>query len=82
MPTAPGRLRPPGPQFSSGVPPGLQGLVGVNGSDAASQGPVHTQGGIAYVETAYAKNVGLPVASVVNPAGVAVQPSRTTWRWR
>jgi phosphate transport system substrate-binding protein len=62
-------------QFSSGVPPGLEGLDGVNGADAASQGPVHTQGGIAYVETAYAKNVGLPVASVVNQAGVAVQPS-------
>jgi phosphate transport system substrate-binding protein len=62
-------------EFSSGVPPGLEGLDGVNGADAASQGPVHTQGGIAYVETAYAKNVGLPVASVVNQAGQAVQPN-------
>ena len=60
--------------FPDGQPPGL-GLVGVNGSDAASQGPVHTQGGITYVETAYAKNVGFPVASVVNAAGVPVQPS-------
>ena len=51
------------------------GLVGVNGSDAASQGPVHTPGGITYVETAYAKNVGMPVASVVNAAGVPVQPA-------
>jgi phosphate transport system substrate-binding protein len=61
--------------FGNGVPPGKQSLVGVNGSDAAAQGPVHQQGGIAYVETAYAKNVGLPVASVVNAAGVATQPS-------
>ena len=37
--------------------------------------PLQTQGGISYVETAYAKNVGLPVASVVNAAGVAVQPT-------
>lgn len=66
--------------FSNGVPsssqfPNLQGLVGVNGSDAASQGPLHQPGGISYVETAYAKNVGLPVASVVNAAGNAVQPT-------
>ena len=40
-----------------------------------SQGPAHTQGGISFVETAYAKNVGLPVASVVNAAGNAIQPS-------
>ena len=44
----------------------------MNGADAASQGPVHQPGGIAFVETAYAKNVGLPVASVVNEAGNAV----------
>ena len=59
-------------QYPAAPPPGL---VGVNGSDAASQGPVHTEGGITYVETAYAKNVGLPVASVVNAAGVPVQPA-------
>jgi phosphate transport system substrate-binding protein len=59
--------------FSNGNP--YPGLVPVNGSDAASQGPVHTSGGITYVETAYAKNVGLPVASVVNAAGAAVQPT-------
>lgn len=67
-------------QFSNGVPsnsefPNLGGLVGVNGSDAASQGPLHTPGGISYVETAYAINVGLPVASVVNASGKAVQPT-------
>ena len=36
---------------------------------------VHQPGGISFVETAYAKNVGLPVASVVNEAGNAVQPT-------
>ena len=61
--------------FGGGVPPGKESLVGVNGSDAASQGPVHQPGGITFVETAYAKNVGLPVASVVNQAGVPTQPS-------
>ncbi len=59
-------------QYPAAPPPGL---VGVNGSDAASQGPVHTEGGITYVEYAYALNVGLPVASVVNTAGVPVQPA-------
>ncbi len=59
-------------EYPHAPPPGL---VGVNGSDAASQGPVHTPGGITYVETAYAKNVGFPVASVVNAAGIAQQPS-------
>ena len=55
--------------------PNLHALVGVNGADAAAQGPVRTLGGISYVETAYAKNVGLPVASVVNEAGNGVQPT-------
>ena len=66
--------------FAEGPPsnsqfPNLDNLVGVNGADAASQGPVHTQGGISYVETAYAKNVGLPVASVMNAAGQAKKPT-------
>jgi phosphate transport system substrate-binding protein len=67
--------------FPNGTPagtsqfPNLRGLFSVNGADAASQGPVHQAGGIAFVETAYAKNVGLPVASVVNEAGDAVQPT-------
>ncbi len=66
--------------FANGVPtssqfPNLHALVGVNGPDASSQGPVHTPGGISYVENAYAKNVGLPVASVVNEAGNGVQPT-------
>ncbi len=55
--------------------PNLHDLFGVSGTDAASQGPSNTQGGISYVETAYAKNVGLPVASVVKEAGDATQPT-------
>ena len=67
--------------FPNGIPannsqfPNLRGLNPVNGADAASQGPVHQPGGISFVETAYAKNVGLPVASVVNEAGNAVAPT-------
>jgi phosphate transport system substrate-binding protein len=67
--------------FPNGTPagtsqfPNLRGLVAVNGADADSEGPVHQSGGIAFVETAYAKNVGLPVASAVNEAGNAVQPT-------
>jgi phosphate transport system substrate-binding protein len=61
--------------FPAGTPPQYSTLVPVNGSDAASQGPLHTQGGISYVETAYAKNVGLPVASMLNQAGNPVLPS-------
>ena len=67
--------------FPNGTPagttqfPNLRGLDAVNGADAASQGPVHVNGGIAFVESAYAKNVDLPVASVVNEAGNAVQPT-------
>lgn len=60
-------------QFSNGIPGGLN-LDGVSGSDAASQGPAQTVGGISYVEYAYAKNVGLPVASIINAAGDPVQP--------
>ena len=67
-------------EFDNGVPtnpqfPNLHHLVPVTGADAASQGPLRTQGGISYVETAYAKNIGLPVASVLNDAGNAAQPT-------
>jgi phosphate transport system substrate-binding protein len=75
VPTTPGTPSATWASFANGVPPGLQSLVGVNGADAASQGPAQQSGGISYVETAYAKNVGLPVASVVNAAGNAVQPT-------
>ena len=61
--------------FPNGLPHSLDNLQGVSGADAASQGPVQAPGGIAYVETAYAKNVGLPVASVVNEVGNATRPS-------
>ncbi len=61
--------------FPNGTPGNFAGLVSVNGADAMSQEPVHNPGGIAFVETAYAKNVNMPVASVVNAAGDAVQPS-------
>lgn len=75
VPTPPGQPSATWASFPNGVPPQFSGLFGVNGADAASQGPANTEGGIAYVETAYAKNVGLPVASVVNAAGYATQPS-------
>lgn len=75
VPTAPGQPSATWAVFPSGTPQNLQGLVPVSGADADSQGPVHQPGGISFVETAYAKNVGLPVASVVNAAGNAVQPS-------
>ncbi len=74
-PLPPGQPQATWAAFPSGTPSNLDGLKGVNGADAASQGPAHTSGGIAYVETAYAKNVGLPVASVINTAGVPVQPN-------
>ncbi len=75
VPTTPGTPSATWAAFSNGVPPNLDSLVGVNGADAASQEPLQTEGGISYVETAYAKNVGLPVASMVNEAGNAVQPT-------
>ncbi len=75
VPATPGTPSATWASFPNGVPPQFDSLAGVDGSDAAAQGPLHRQGGIGYVETAYAKNVGLPVASVVNAAGVAVQPT-------
>ncbi|HTU37576.1 MAG TPA: substrate-binding domain-containing protein [Acidimicrobiales bacterium] len=74
VPTTPGTPSATWASFSNGVPQNLNSLEGVNGSDAASQGPAQNQGGIAYVEYAYAKNVHLPVASVINAAGQPVQP--------
>ncbi len=75
VPTTPGTPSATWADFTNGVPPNLDSLIGVNGSDAASQEPLLTHGGISYVETAYSKNVGLPVASLVNEAGDAVQPT-------
>ena len=74
VPTTPGTPSAYWASYSNGVPQGVN-LDGVNGSDAASQGPAQNVGGISYVEFAYAKNVGLPVASIVNAAGNAVQPN-------
>ena len=75
VPTTPGTPSATWADFTNGVPPNLDSLIGDNGSDAASQEPLLTHGGISYVETAYSKNVGLPVASLVNEAGDAVQPT-------
>ena len=75
VPTQPGTPSATWASFSNGTPPSLNTLDPANGADAASQGPAQTSGAISYVETAYAQNVGLPVASVVNAAGDAVQPS-------
>jgi ABC-type phosphate transport system substrate-binding protein len=74
-PTAPGQPSAYWGLFPNGQPSQTASLLAVQGSDAASQGPVHVEGGISYVETAYAKNVGEPVASIVNTAGNAVQPT-------
>ena len=75
VPTTPGTPSATWADFANGVPPILKSWSPRNGADAASQGPPQSQGGISYVETAYAKNVGLPVAAVVNEAGNAVQPT-------
>ncbi len=75
VPTPAGQPSATWASFPNGVPQNLNSLEAAGSADAASQGPVQNQGGISYVETAYAKNVGLPVASVINAAGVAVQPT-------
>jgi phosphate transport system substrate-binding protein len=75
VPTTPGTPSATWAAFPNGVPPNLGSLAGVTGAEAAAQGPVRTQGGIAYVETGYAEQVDLPVASIVNEAGEAVQPT-------
>lgn len=80
-PTAPGTASATWAAFPNGKPtsgggfPNIAALVAANGGDAAAQGPVHREGGISYVETASADTVGFPVASVVNAAGDAAQPS-------
>lgn len=75
VPTAPGTPSATWASFSNGVPNNLNTLVGETGADPESQEPLQNPGGISYVETAYAKNVGLPVASVINAAGIPVQPT-------
>jgi phosphate transport system substrate-binding protein len=67
--------------FSQGAPPNtkkfpdLSSLVGENGANAASQAPVNTVGGIAYVPYPYSIVAGLPLASVVNESGHVVEPT-------
>jgi phosphate transport system substrate-binding protein len=81
VPTSAGQPSATWADFSQGVPPNtpefpnIRGLVGVNGADAASQGPVRTPGGISYVAYPYAKNIALPLAMVVNESGRAVPPT-------
>jgi phosphate transport system substrate-binding protein len=75
VPSTPGQPSATWAAFPNGKPTSLQGLVSVPSADGAAQGPKQTQGGISYVETAYAKQADLPVASVVNQAGYAVQPA-------
>ncbi|MGO9342566.1 MAG: substrate-binding domain-containing protein, partial [Acidimicrobiales bacterium] len=52
-------------------------MVGQSGSDNAADyvSAASSDGAITYVETAYAKEHALPVASVINQAGNAVQPT-------
>ena len=64
------------------APPGYPGwadgdLQGENGSDAAADfvSASSSDGAITYVETAYAKEHDMPVASVVNASNNAVQPT-------
>ena len=71
----PGNPRRPGPLSSNGTPPNLAGLGSGERGRCRVAGARHSTAGISFVETAYAKNVGLPVASVMNAAGDAVQPS-------
>jgi phosphate transport system substrate-binding protein len=75
IPSPPGQPSATWAAFPNGKPQNLQGLVSVGSADGAAQGPKQQPGGIAYVETAYALQAGLPVASVVNQAGYAVQPA-------
>ena len=72
------------PTLQGGVtaPPGYPGwadgdLQGENGSDQAANfvSASSSDGAITYVETAYAKEHNMPVASVVNASGNSVQPT-------
>jgi phosphate transport system substrate-binding protein len=72
-PTLPSQVTPP-----AGYPGWADGdLQGENGSDAAANyvSASSSDGAITYVETAYAKEHDMPVASVVNASNNAVQPT-------
>lgn len=53
------------------------GLTGASGADISANdvAAANAQGAITYVETAYAKVHGLPVANLANQSGAAVQPT-------
>lgn len=51
------------------------GLTGAAGADVSSNDTLGTNGAITYVETAYAKQDGLPVANLANASGQYVQPT-------
>jgi phosphate transport system substrate-binding protein len=72
----------PTPPSGVTIPPGYPGwtdgdLQGENGSDNAADfvSAGSSDGAITYVETAYAKEHDMPVASVKNASGNAVQPT-------
>jgi ABC-type phosphate transport system substrate-binding protein len=57
--------------------PNYASLVGQNGSDGVANyvSALSSEGSIGYLETSYAIQYSLPVASLVNASGNAVQPS-------
>jgi phosphate transport system substrate-binding protein len=72
----------PTPVSGETIPPGYPGWtngnpVGQNGSDNAADyvSAASSNGGITYVETAYAIEHNEPVASIINQSGNAVQPT-------
>jgi phosphate transport system substrate-binding protein len=72
----------PTPPSGVTIPPGYPGwtdgdLQGENGSDNAADfvSAGSSDGAITYVETAYAKEHDMPVASIMNASGNAVQPT-------
>jgi phosphate transport system substrate-binding protein len=84
MGTAVGQPSATWPTLPAGVtaPPGYPGwtdgtMQGENGSDNAADyvSAASNSGSITYLETAYAKEHDMPVASVVNASGNAVQPT-------
>jgi phosphate transport system substrate-binding protein len=68
---------PPNGRVPSGYPNWALPPEGANGSDGAAETVAEgaNDGAITFVETAFAKEHGFPVASVVNASGNAVQPT-------
>ncbi len=69
-----GGVNPPPNQYPAWA---ANNLVGENGSDNAANyvSALSSNGAITYVETAYAKEHNMPVASLTNASGNAVQPT-------